>query len=321
MNKIISKKLIYFLLGFTVLMPIRVSATENQELNNSISKSYYHAQERREFREGLPNTWKPHLLKSSLVQKCALFVADLNVGIGFLYFSGSHGSFTPSTTGLDPFNIDRERGRDSLKHRWNYNRTPLTEGSLIWNLGAIKTNLNWLSLGITYLHQGNVFMSYTHKMSNGSLDTFGINTISAVLKLDAIGAKFYFLSPSSLLIKSISIRPYLACITGPSWQTWQNLTVFAPEGSSFNGRTVYSANCFFGSEIGIKIKSLLQTLSLTTTLGIKFNLWGRAASMFAPKQSEYRSIDGDAYSFTLIHPFRIKTVYQWSPFIGITVSY
>lgn len=298
---------------------LTAETTENEIASSSLEQiSSTLKSSRSKKRQPLPNTWKPYFAKHTRLYTMTPFVANLNVGIGFLYFAGNHGSFNSNEAISPNQRVDLDystNGRDSLSHRWQYNRVPLTEACLIWNLGGTFNSLDWIGLGLTLLYQGNVFIRYVSKGVSDNAVTKTYLIFSSNVNFCALGPKIYLYSPYTLVWKRTGYLPYIGLITGPSWQTWGQI-YRETDNEFFNSflNSQICANAFFGSEVGVMIKSIARLMSLTANLGIKFNLWGQARNL-GKISKQNKSNTG------LYHPFRIKTIYQWSPFIGISISY
>lgn len=294
---------------------------ESNLLEQATGKIYHRTEQRKKNKAPIPNIWKPILEKNSRFEVITPFVANLNVGIGFLYFAGNYGSFDVYQRGANPRLLDNVRSEARLKYRWNYNRTPLLESSLIWNLGATWNSLCWLGIGLSYLHQSDVYITYqTTSEINAYYGTIYAQFLNAFLELNAIALKLFFYAPYSLICKQTAFTPYIGLSCGPSWQTWSNIRINL--NPVIRQNLNISSNCFFGSECGIKIHAIKRFLSLTAICGIKFNLWGQARNIGKNSKQPVNSFYGPGLTgLFLTHPFRIKAIYQWSPFIGLVITY
>ncbi len=268
--------------------------------------------------KSVENSWRAYFTKNSNFENVTPYAANVNVGIGFLYFAGSRGAPFGVTANYS-FGSGTWTNDHPFEGRWKYNKTLLKELSMVWNLGGTLNCCNWLGLGLSVLNQGGVTMSYNPILNVAGGSVYFIYKGS--LDLNAIVGKFFVYSPWSLIWKGNGYSPYLGLSVGPSWQTWRDLKkVDVTLATTTYYNTKYSANCFFGSELGVKVRSLVPNVNLSGMFGLKFNLWGQARSMGFGEQETAR--DGDNGSeYALWKPIKIKTVYQWSPFIGILFSY
>lgn len=263
----------------------------------------------------IANTIKPFFVNTKYLGFKNWKWTQFNVGIGFLYFSGVQGNFMilPSNHITSP----AVSGFVSapMKRRLTYNRTPLFE----YLLG---TQINsWLKLGLSYQHQSSVNIQ-TQALSVDRVNTTtqfaGRAIFNSGLALDALMAKFYCLAPVAIVWKSIAFNPYLALGVGPCWQSWTNPNIiflrrFANTtgiANQVNLRNEYSANCGWMFDIGINSRSAKPQASFSIWTGIKYNQWGQAKNIGAQKKH-------GTLTYGIFKPFRIQTIYQWAPYLGV----
>ncbi len=233
-----------------------------------------------------------------------------NIGVGFLYFSGLRGNLMGAPT----VNFSTAtRWRDApLKGRLSYNRTPLFEYLLGYRFN------NWLKLALSYQHQGGVAIqtqllsAYPATASPGSVNV----KLSSNLSLDALLAKFYFELPFGIVCKSLSLNPYLAAGVGPGWQSWTQIQAYyGVSSSSFNRQVLLlrqkiSANAVWMIDTGLCMQSTAPENSFSLLMGCKYNQWGQARSMGKMSQQ-------GAQKLALAETVRVKTVYQFAPYLGV----
>ena len=144
----------------------------------------------------------------------------------------------------------------------------------------------------------------------------------ANIDLNAVVAKTYFYLPYSMIWKTVAYTPYLGISVGPCWQTWSNIRLYShlSQTSWMRFRQKISANCFFGTEAGFKLRSVMPSLTFSLMLGCKFNIWGQARSMGKLDQQKGKSAT-PLLAQGFLQPWRIKTVYQWSPYIGFNLDF
>lgn len=261
------------------------------------------------------NCWKPYFARNSKLQKVKPFYANLNTGVGILYFSDVSGRYqTIDATGLNTIPYAK-----NLKNGFKCNKSLLNEGILGWNLGGTCNKLNWLSLAISVQNQSGIevrnLQSYT--LGDGTT-TYG--NFFANMNLTSVALKAYLYFPHSLVMKGVSYSPYLGLGVGPSWQTWTRVVCTSDALPLFLSARV-SANCFFGSEVGFKIRSIMPCSQLSGIVGLKFNLWGQSRSIGKADDQKLRNRNGGLLGYALKQPFKVKTVYQWAPFIGFTWAF
>lgn len=261
----------------------------------------------------------PSFRKTSDFESTAAYAANWNAGYGMIYFANTRGNLTFNDPGAvpNPGEINNKPGR-----RWKHNNTALFEGALTWNVGGTTSKMKWLGLGLSYQHQANIEMYFQNIYPTTVIpdQTYGIDYFETVLSLDAICAKVYLYNPISMLFKGLLFSSYAAFSVGPSWQTYRNINyIDIVQGQTTPYNTKITANCFFGSEIAIKIRGLLIGSNISAIAGIKFNLWGQSGNLGSPQDQDERGIAGASFGFR--NPINIETVYQWAPFGGIQISY
>ncbi len=271
--------------------------------NNNYSKQPYYLDGRS------PNTWKPYVIPIGLTQKKKTVIAQLNIGVGFLYFNRIRGNLSP-IVGYSP-RVSRDV---PIKGKLTYNRTPLFDYLLGYRLK------NWLKVALSYQHQGNVTVQtkVLHNLNDGPT-AFGsaYTQLSADLTLDAIMAKCYLESPKAIVWKNYVYSPYFAVGLGPAWQTWKRVAINQPltDSTIFNSfetllRQKTSASVAFMFDFGCRMQTPYINTGFSVVYGLKFNTWGQARNL-GKFNNQLNPRNG------LIHPFAIKTVYQWAPYAGV----
>ena len=261
------------------------------------------------------NVWLPYWAGVKNFQCPKGFLAQFNVGVGFLYFSGVSGNLM----GRPASNFtSTSQWRDApYKGKLSYNPTPLFE-----YLVGYKFN-NWLKLALSYQHQGGVaIQTKAHQgFPAGGQSTTDTVRLSSNLTLDSLLAKVYFELPFAMIWKSLSTSPYLAIGVGPGWQSWTSTRVNYSEINTFPGfrsyvahdlplRNKLSANAVWMVDAGFRIQSAYPKSAFSVLLGCKYNQWGQARSIGKMSQQ-------GAHKLALSKPLTVKTVYQFAPYFGV----
>lgn len=263
------------------------------------------------------NPWIPYFLKGDGFQNSGVFWTQFNVGVGFLYFAGLRGNLMgrptvnfvhANTTPFAPIFRDIP-----IKGRLSYNRTPLFEYLLGYKLKS------GAKIALSYQYQGGITVQ-TRSLSaylSAATSSSDMGKFTSALSLNAILFKFYFnLSPYAMVMKNLSFLPYLAAGIGPGWQSWTGVEVdYSRNNTLFSGRTLplsqkISANAVWMLDTGFRIQSVFPSPSFSAYLGCKYNQWGQARSIGNIFQQGSRKQG-------LNHPFRVKTVYQFAPYLGV----
>ena len=257
-----------------------------------------------------PKVWLPYWVSSRDFQCPNNIWTQFNAGIGLLYFSGLRGNlmgqpvqlFSPAVAWRDA----------PLKGRLSYNKTPLFEYLLGYRFNP------WLKCALSYQHQGGI----TIQSKAVSAFPIGTNSDTEVvqfisnLSLDALLAKVYFELPYAMIWRSLSTNPYLAVGVGPGWQSWTRIeTDYMLGNTIFSSRTIpirqkISTNAVWMIDMGLRLQSAYPNSKFSVLLGCKYNQWGQARSIGKMTQQ-------GAQKLALTQPLRIKTVYQFAPYLGV----
>lgn len=266
------------------------------------------------------NSWTPFFLKYKNAEPSLTTFLDLNIGVGILYFSGIKGNLepVPFLTSLRAVKLDKP-----VSGHLSYNRTPLVESVIGMSI------FNWWKIGLAYQNQSGVTVSTLARKLHTTF-TNGNNPsgeLRAALCLDAIMFKTYFMFPYALAWKNVFAEPYLALAVGPGWQTWSRIVFTLDEASYVMPlRQKISANCIFTVDLGFKLRKSIENYMLSFTCGCKYNQWGQARSMGKLRDQGIFSGFSTAYGgngsrTALSNPLRIKTVYQFAPYIGAQLNF
>lgn len=282
-----------------------------------ISRVYYKKAMARN--KSYENRWKPYIESLYLTTSSQYPYLQVNVGVGLLYFSGVKGGLTRS--GLS---ITKEQ--DTFEGKLAYSRTPLVEMILGYQYNP------WFQFGFSYQHQGDIDVQSIPQLLPATIGTlFALNQFKGSLRLDGFALKGYLNTPHGLIMKLISYSPYLGGGVGVSMQSWTNMVVdgfdFIGSSSSssssssavitdnFSLKNKYSANWFFMVDPGFKIQSMVPGRNFSVLLGCKFNYWGQARNLGGEAQMQDWIIGG------LAHAIRIKSVYQFAPYLGFELDF
>jgi len=234
-----------------------------------------------------------------------------NIGVGFLYFSGLRGNLMGQpVSNFDPANSYRDV---PLKGHLIYNKTPLFEYLLGYRFNP------WLKLALSYQHQGGITIQTKTLSAHANLTAAPrteMAQFTSSLSLDALLAKVYFEFPFAIVRKNISINPYLAMGIGPGWQSWTQIRVdYMFVDNAFTGDTLplsqkISANAVLMGDLGLQVQKAMVLSSFSVLMGCKYNQWGQARSVGKMSQQ-------GAHKLAIVQPLRIKTVYEFAPYLGM----
>lgn len=260
----------------------------------------------------IENSWKPYWKHNCYFQQTPLYFNSVSLGIGFLRFSGQKGGAAVNlqTTVLKT-NVPHWQGGTG------YNRTPLVDATVGWN------PLSWMGIAMAYVGQHNVIFQrffWDTTTDNG----MSIGVFRANVDLNALAAKAYFYLPYSMIWKTVAYSPYLVFGVGPAWQTWSPFYNNLDSTTALNfWRQKVSANCFFMTDIGFQMRSLIPDINFSVVTGVKFNIWGQARNMGQYNQQAYRTSSSTPANNPdhMLQPWSIKTVYQFAPYIGFMWTY
>ncbi len=265
-----------------------------------------------------PRVWRPYWVASKKFQSSTGIWTQFNAGIGFLYFSGLKANLMGN-----PFDVFAEDPPNNLlywrdvpfKGRLSYNRTPLLEYLIGYRFNSC------LKLAFSYQHQGGIAIQ--SKALPGFTDSnrlLGAQSsfvqFTSKLSLDGLLAKVYFELPYAMIWRSLSMNPYLAVGVGGGWQSWTQIRGMYMSGASsletsaIPYRQKISTNVIWMIDTGLRVQSAYPNSQFSVLLGCKYNQWGQARSMGKMSQQ-------GALKLAFFKPLRIKTVYQFAPYLGV----
>ena len=259
-----------------------------------------------------PNSWRPYYLHLTIVEPSLTSFYQQNVGVGFLYFSGIQGNVEPTTIS------NRAKSDKKLTGHLMYNRTPLVECILGSDI------FYWWKVALSYQHQGGIVVQTRPQIAMHVLPANSPpSDFIAHVRLDTIMLKTYFMLPWVLVWKNVYHEPYFGIAVGPGWQTWTDIHV-SSIGTAL--RPKFSANCVYTIDLGFKLRKVLPNYIMSFTLGCKYNQWGQARSMGKlrdqyPSSATTVAAGGNGRRAALFNPIRIKTVYQFAPYIGVMFNF
>ncbi len=262
---------------------------------------------RRKDREKVYNRFSS--TKSFQASKNVFF--QTNVGIGFLYFSSLQGNLMGEP--VVDFVTVSDWTTGPLKGRLSYNRTPLFEYLLGFRLNP------WLQLALSYQNQGSIKVE-SQMVSGYSVNPSGYLKFSANLRLDALLAKAYLEIPFGIIVGRFSTNPYLAVGIGPGWQSWTRIQQNSVRGNSslrsniLSFRQKISANAVWMIDMGLRMQNAAASNPFSIVMGCKYNQWGQARSMGKMSQQGH-------HKRALSKPVKIRTVYQFAPYLGVQWSF
>lgn len=260
------------------------------------------------------NTWFPYLARLVNLEEKRPFFAQVNTGVGFLYFDKIRGNYAgqPQANGLVI------AGAGNFDQTLSYNRTPLFEylvGSRVFDF--------W-SVALSYQYQTEVAVStpivppVNARLLTSGFDARG-NRFVSNFRVDGILVKFFFNSPFSIIWLSTINTPYVAPGIGVGWQSWTRidmqrvgarpqLGVYSQFDQPINQKI--SGNLVWTIDIGIRTTSAFPNPKFSSTIGIKYIDWGQARWMG-------KAGDQKGSPISLFKPFRIRMVYSFAPYFGV----
>jgi len=289
----------------------KVEPNLDQKLTGDVLAKTYYKNNRQN--RTYPNQWKPFVAPLFLNTSTRYPYLQVNVGFGFLYFSGVKGGLTRS-------DISATIEQETFQGRLAYSRTPLLEMILGYQYNS------WFQFGFSYQHQGVIDVQSVPQALPALTGTlFAVNQFKSNLRLDGFALKGYLNTPSGLVMKLISFSAYLGGGLGLSIQSWTAMTVYAFDfvasslstafTDNFTFKNRYCANWFFMADPGFKIQSMVSGRNFSVLLGCKFNYWGQARNMGANKHMLDYVVSG------LAHPIGIKSIYQFARYLGFELDF
>lgn len=251
------------------------------------------------------HTWKPYFTRANNFQYKEAVFSQINLGVGFLYFSDIVGNI-----GNMPTNIFSMIGSAPDKEDLSYSKTPLFEYVIGYQFA------NWIKFGLSYQNQSNIYLQTRTLAATGGTDPNARVQFGSEIQLNSLIGKLYFELPYPLIIKALSFSPYIGGGPGVSWQSWYNITdrIFQIQNGVFIGTDVpyrqkTIANIAAMIDAGIKVHSAYPNSSFSMTAGCKYNYWGQTRNLGKLEQQ-------GNFKRGLIKPFRIKSLYSFAPYIG-----
>ena len=232
---------------------------------------------------------------------------SLSLGIGFLYFDNFSGQIN-----VVPNAAFASSGIATVKEPLSYNRTPLFEFLVGFE------PLAWFKYAVSIQNQQSIGLSTPLITSFNATNDFDYYQLNMQLELSSIMLKAYFQLPGNYNVaKLFSFTPSIAFGVGPSWQTYSNIQlyrIFAEVNSEVENnilplRQITSSNAAWMIDTSIAFKSYSNPKLFNLSLGCKYNQWGQCKNI-----GEIQ--DQNTLNYGLAHPFRIKTVYSFSPYIS-----
>ncbi|MCH9634363.1 MAG: hypothetical protein S4CHLAM7_11110 [Chlamydiae bacterium] len=242
--------------------------------------------------------------------KLTPMLTQFNVGAGFLYFKEVRGNLL-----VDPKSNTQSLDlwiNAPIKKSLTYNRTPLFEYTLQHRFN------HFVQLGVSYQNQGGVVIQTKPVTENSPRYTSDFSQFTANLNLNAILLKGY-VSPVIVNIKkNYSISPFVGFGVGPGWQSWTrmnvNRTVNIVEGVGFGPYQVLNqkiiANLVINCDAGFRFSSSNPNYRFAVISGCKYNFWGQTRNLGLLSQQASNRLG-------LYQPVRIKSIYQWAPYLGV----
>ena len=250
---------------------------------------------------------KVHIERGNIVQPINSIFFRTDIGIGLLYFRGVRGNLAGVPANL----FDPESGNAPYRGSLMYNRTPLYESMLGYRF---KTYFRGT---FSYLHQGDITVQT--KLVNAvptTLTNLSANQLTANLSLDAILLKCYVDAPWSFFWKNVMANLYLGTGIGVGWQTWRSIQMnLVSVDNSYTSipyplREQISTNAIWVADAGLRVQGSSESSFFSLLAGCKFNLWGQARNIGKLE-------DQGTTKLGIFKPFKIKSVYQWAPYLGV----
>ncbi len=255
--------------------------------------------------------WMPYFNWVGDFQKNEAVFAELNIGIGFLYFIDVKGNL-----GNQPATIFSMIGSTPDKRDLSYSKTPIFEYIVGYRFNQ------WMKAAISYQNQSNIYLQTRTLLSSQGTDPNARLQFGSDIQLNSLMGKYYFELPWHMIIKKLAFSLYGAGGVGVSWQTWSNIVdrisqtqnpLFAgPDfiGTDIPYRQKSIANVAAMIDAGFRIYSLKRAPNFSMTLGCKYIYWGQTRNLGKLEQQAN-------FKRGLIKPFSIKTVYSFAPYLGL----
>ena len=291
----------------------RVTRTRKKYKKTKAQEKAKEKKQQQKNNSAIPDTWKLKFdYNIDLIQPRPSFFYQTNIGVGFLYFSGVKGNLMGNPP--NAFVTQATAFTAPIKGSYTYNRTPLFENIIGYRI------FPWLKAGISYQHQAGITFQtaavHSFVPANFLLDSKA--QLTSEVSLDGAMAKVYFENPHPAVIRRLAISPSIAFGLGIGWQTWRRTKVLYYQMFPTNRsvaeqlilRQKISANCIWMVDVAFRMQSTDIDSNISVTMGCKYNQWGQARNIGKLSQQ-------GAQNLGLLNPFRIKTVYQFAPYLGL----
>ena len=252
------------------------------------------------------NRWIPYFTWAGNFQPRKSVFSEVNIGIGFLYFSGVEGNL-----GNKPQFLFSMIGSTPDKRDLSYSKTPLFEYIVGYRFN------HWFKGALSYQNQSNIYLQTRTLLSTNGTDPSARLQFGSDVQLNSLMSKYYFELPWPMVIKKMAFSLYAAGGVGVSWQTWSNMTdrIFQTQGGDYTGtdipyRQKTIPNVAAMMDAGLKINTALCGSNFSMTAGCKYNYWGQTRNLGKFEQQ-------GNFKRGLIKPFRIKTLYSFAPYLGM----
>lgn len=261
--------------------------------------------------------------------------AELEAGLGFMYFNGLSGNLIPEPNSWFT-DIANSSATYPIRGSIEYTKTPI----YTLDLGIRLTN--WISFAASLQSQQGIHVrtrptqgAASRTSGSGSLVT---TSFDSNLNLYSIGGKLLLTWPNLIRFKTFTVSLFLGGSAAGGWQSWNSSTavqtytyrstspsVTQQTSSNIVFKDMNFANLSYTGDAGLLFKSKSAFSKTSLRLGCKFIGWGKARRLgnmenqtdIFSNGSSVTGVPASAVRFGYFRPLIIKYVYSWVPYIGV----
>lgn len=268
-------------------------------------------------RSTTPTTPPPEPIDSS-------FYTEVDFGVGFLLFGGLTGEFVPQPTNFfsNVANFNGSARPYSMRRRLESNATPIYTADFGFRMSK------WMTFAATFQSQQGVHIrTKPTEYSTADGSQIAISHFESNLSLYSVGGKMVFEWPKMLRFHSWNLSLFLGGSCSGGWQSWtsvQGYQAFRITAQDYTSSTISFrdktfANFVYTGDAGLIFKPSNMFAKSSFKLGCKFIGWGAARGLGNFK--DQNDISPGTTRLYYFKPFRIKTVYSWSPYFGFNWNF
>ncbi len=261
--------------------------------------------------------------------------AELEAGLGFMYFNGLTGNLIPQPSSWFT-DIANSSATYPIRGKIEYTKTPL----YTLDIGLRLTN--WISFAATLQSQQGIHVrtkptqgAAARTAGSGSLVT---TSFDSDLNLYSVGGKLLLTWPNLIRFKTFTVSLFLGGSAAGGWQSWNRSTavqtytyistspsVTQQTSSNIAFKDMNFANLSYTGDAGLLFKSKSVFSKTSLRLGCKFIGWGKARRLgnmdsqtdIFSNGSSVTGVPAAPVRFGYFRPLIIKYVYSWVPYIGV----